>query len=160
MSPSSPPPQVVPPAQTTAPRTSYSYPRWEPPTYEIMYLAINPRQTHAGQPVTITTNVINRGSEAGSYRVAFKINGKVEQTRMVSVGPGATYPVKFTATKAQPGTYIVDIGGLKGSFIVTSTGSGLIKGMGDGPIVAAATAVFVLLLGLLIIVVRRRFLTY
>jgi hypothetical protein len=42
----------------------------------------------------------------------------MEQTRMVSVGPQATQPVKFTVTRANPGTYSVDIGGQTGSFTV------------------------------------------
>ena len=42
---------------------------------------------------------------------------------MVSVGPQGTQPVKFTVTKAQPGTYTVDIGGQRGSFVVLGAGS-------------------------------------
>jgi hypothetical protein len=89
----------------------------------VQYLSINPQQVYANQPVTITTNVVNTGGEAGNLNVALMINGQVEQTRIVSVGPQGTQPVKFTVTKAQPGTYTVDIGGQKGSFTILGASS-------------------------------------
>jgi hypothetical protein len=67
--------------------------------------------------------VVNTGDEAGSLNVALKINGQVEQTRMVNLGPQATQPVKFTVTKAQPGTYAIDIGGHTSSFTILGAGS-------------------------------------
>jgi len=120
------------------------------------YLNISPQQTSAGQPVTITTNVVNTGDEAGNYNVTLKINGQAEQTKMGSVGPQVAQPVKFTVTKAQPGTYTVDIGGQKGSFIILGADSRSAGGLGEGLLLVAATAVIVILLGLLIIVARRR----
>ncbi|MGD0353402.1 MAG: choice-of-anchor U domain-containing protein [Dehalococcoidia bacterium] len=95
----------------------------KPAQMSVQYLSIDPQQTSANQPVTITTNVVNTGGEAGNLNVALKINGQVEQTKTVSVGPQATQPVKFTVTRAQPGTYTVDIGGQKGSFTILGTGS-------------------------------------
>ena len=89
-----------------------------PSQLSIQYVSVNPHQTIAGQPVTIITNVVNTGDEAGNLNVALKINGMVEQTRMVSVGPQGTQPVKFTISKDQPGTYTVDIFGEQGSFTV------------------------------------------
>jgi hypothetical protein len=98
--------------------------RLKPSQMSLQYLSSTPQQTFANQPVTITTNVVNTGDEAGNLNVVLKINGQVEQTRMVSVGPQGTQPVKFTVTKAQPGTYTIDIGGQRGSFIITGSGSG------------------------------------
>jgi hypothetical protein len=89
----------------------------------VQYLSINPQQAAANQPVTISTNVANTGDNAVNYNIALKINELVEQTRMVSVGPRTTQPVKFTVAKAQPGTYSVDIGGQKGSFTILGTDS-------------------------------------
>ena len=90
----------------------------------MQYLSVNPQQTAAGQPVTIVTNVVNTGDVAGSLNVVLKINGQAEQTRMISAGPQATQPVKFTVTKAEPGTYSVDVGGQKGSFTVLDEDTG------------------------------------
>ncbi len=63
-------------------------------------------------------NVVNTGDQAGNYNLLLKINGQVEQTRMVSVGPHASQPVKFTISKSQPGTYTVDIGSQRQAFTV------------------------------------------
>jgi hypothetical protein len=84
----------------------------------LQYLSVNPQQAAANQPLTITGNVVNTGDQAGNYNLALKINGKVEQTRMVSVSPQATQPVKFTVAKPEPGTYTVDIGGQTVSFTI------------------------------------------
>jgi len=108
-----------PAAQPAKPRVS---PR-NPASMSVQYMNINPQQVYANQPVTISINVANTGDEAGSLYVALKINGQVEQSRIVSVGPQGTQPVKFTVTKAQPGAYTVDIGGQKGSFTILGAGS-------------------------------------
>jgi len=89
----------------------------------VQYMSINPKQAAANQPVTISTNVANTGDNAVNYNVALMINGQMEQSRMVSVGPHASQPVKFTVTRAQPGTYSVDIAGQSGSFTILGAGS-------------------------------------
>jgi hypothetical protein len=116
-----------------------------PSQISLQYLGITPQQTSAGQPVTISTNVVNTGNEAGNYNIALKINGQLEQSRMVSIGPLGSQPVKFTVTKAQPGTYTVDIGGQKGSFIIL--GAGGTSGHVNGGMIA------LLIVGILVIVV-------
>jgi hypothetical protein len=132
----------------------------KPAQMSVQYLSVSPQQTTAGQPVTITTNVVNTGYEAGNYNVTLKINGQVEQSRMVSVGPQGTQPVKFTITKTQPGTYTVSIDAQKRSFTVTGAGSKPSAGIGEGLLFATATAVIAILVVLLIVVARRRFQGY
>ena len=122
----------------------------------LQQLSINPRQTIAGKPVTILTNVVNTGEEAGNYNVILKINGQVEQTRMVSVGPLGTQPVKFTITKAQPGTYTVNIDDYKSTFLITAAGGRTGGSTAEGPLIAAVAAVIVILAGLVIIAASRR----
>jgi len=82
------------------------------------YARATPQQTYPNQPVTISTNVINAGNDTGNYNVVLKINGKTEQSRTVSVGPGGSYPVKFTVAKAEPGTYVATIDGHELDFVV------------------------------------------
>jgi YVTN family beta-propeller protein len=122
-------------AESAAPHASPALQRQlNPDQISVRYLNVNPQQVSAGQPVTVTTNVVNTGDAAGNQSIALKINGLVEQTKMVSVGPRATQPVKFTVTKTQPGTYAVDILDQKGSFTIlgasntagASTNAGLI----------------------------------
>jgi len=55
----------------------------------------------ANQPVTITTNVVNEGDITGITKVALKINGQVDQTKLVTVSPGVSGPVTFTVTRAE-----------------------------------------------------------
>ncbi len=90
----------------------------KPPQVSVQYLSVNPQQTIANQPVTITTNVVNIGDQGSNYNVILKINGQVEQTKMVAVGPQASQPVKFTVTRSQPGKYSVDINDKAGSFSI------------------------------------------
>jgi hypothetical protein len=140
-----------------APRSSPAPPRpLSPAQMSVKYLSVSPQQTVAGQPVTVTTNVVNTGYEAGSYNVTLKVNGQVEESRMVSVGAQGTQPVKFTVTKAQPGTYTVSVGDQKVSFVVTGAGSSPSAGMGKGLLFVAATAIIVILVGFLIVIARRR----
>jgi len=89
------------------------------PNMNVHYVSVNPAQTIANQPVTISANVVNEGGMTGSTRVALKINGQVEQTKLVTVGPGGSRPVKFTVTKSEPGTYTVIMGSQRASFVVT-----------------------------------------
>ncbi|UCH50774.1 MAG: right-handed parallel beta-helix repeat-containing protein, partial [Chloroflexota bacterium] len=73
----------------SGPGVSPTMPGWQrqlkPANLSTQILSVNPQQTFAGQPVTITTNVVNIGDEAGNLNIALKINGQVQETRMVSV---------------------------------------------------------------------------
>jgi hypothetical protein len=111
-------------ATPTHPSVSPSLPRLlNPPQMSVQYLSVSPKQATASQPVTISTNVVNTGDQGGNLNIALKINGQVEQTKMVAVGPQTSQPIKFTVTKSEPGTYSVDIGGQTGSFIIPDTSS-------------------------------------
>ena len=126
-----------------------------PPQWSLQYLNINPQQTTANQPVTITTNVVNTGDEAGNMNIALTINGQVEQSRMVSVGAHGTQPVKFTVTKAKPGTYAVDIGGQKGSFAVLSAGGTGTTGSKTVGLIALALIGILIVATVVVLLVRR-----
>jgi hypothetical protein len=114
---------VIPTGPTATPVSApIRSPTPKPAQMAVQYLGITPQQTSANQPVTISTNVVNTGDQPGSLNVVLEINGKVEQTKLVSLGPHGTQPIKFTVTRAQPGTYTVDIGGQKGSFTINGAG--------------------------------------
>jgi len=129
--------------------------RMTSPDLRTMYLSVNPRQVYANRPVTVLTNVVNRGGMPGSYTVALKVNGQVEQTRTVTVSPGIAHPVKFVVTRAQPGTYTLAVGGDRTRFTVMDSGQSV--STGNGPMLAVGAFVLVVLVGLLLMVVRRRF---
>jgi hypothetical protein len=115
--------QILPSSLPASLNVSPTLPQLKPAQVSLLYLNVYPQKASANQPVTITTNVVNTGDQAGSLNVALEINGQMEQSRMVSVGPQATQPVKFTVSRSQPGTYSIDIGGQKGSFTISGTES-------------------------------------
>jgi hypothetical protein len=121
----------------------------------LQYVNVNPQQTSANQPVTITTNVVNTGDEAGNYNVTLKINGQLEQTRMVSVGPHGTQPLKFTVTKIQPGTYTIDIGGQRSSFTILGTSSSMASSSRGGVIAILAIGILILVTIVILLINRR-----
>jgi pimeloyl-ACP methyl ester carboxylesterase len=98
-------------------------PRLSPANISLNNVSVNPGQAKVNQPVTVLANVVNSGDSSGSYNVMLRINGKVEQQRMVEVSPGTAYPVKFTVTKSEPGSYDVAIEGHKASFTVLGGGT-------------------------------------
>lgn len=81
-------------------------------------LTINPPAVNPGQKVAISVIVTNLGGEAGSYEVI--IGGDFMATKTVTLNPGETKAVSFEVTApAEPGSYVVNVDGLTGSFIVT-----------------------------------------
>lgn len=108
--------------------------------------------------MVITTNVINKGGEPGSCVVFLRINGKVEQTKTVSVSPRIARPVRFTVTRAQPGIYEVDINGQKSFFTIAGESSGPGSSISGAmiAIIVVGSLVTAFLIYILIIYVRRR----
>jgi hypothetical protein len=143
---------------TQSPRSSSLPPQtlWLPPAdVRIHTLSVSPGQAQVGQPVTVLANVVNNGGSSGNYNVILIINGRMEQQRMVEVSQGTAYPVKFTVTKYQPGTYTVNIGDKRGSFILLGTAGG--SGQDNkGLVLVALMALIVLLFCLVILIASRR----
>jgi len=81
-------------------------------------LSISPSEVNIGETVTISTLITNAGNAAGSYEVTLKINGVVEATKEVTLGPGTSQEVTFTTARDVAGSYTVDVNGLSGSFTV------------------------------------------
>ena len=146
IAPSLPGPKSVSP-QTPLPRLL------SPANISVQFLSINPKQAAANQPVTISTNVVNTGDEAGNYNIALKVNGDVVETRMVSVGPQATQPIKFTVAEAQPGKYNIAILDKSGSFSVRGTSGD--TGSKTGALVAVALVGVLIITTLVVLLLRR-----
>ena len=121
----------------------------------VQFVSVNPQQAVANQPVTISTNVVNTGDQGGNLNVTLKINGQVEETRMVSVGPQASQPIKFTVSKAQPGTYAIDIGGQTGSFTIPASHGHKGAPANTGMIIFLVMAVMVLATVMALVFSRR-----
>jgi internalin A len=148
-------PVISVPAPASAPHVSPALPRDLNQTQiSLQYLSVNPQQAQVNQPLTILGIVVNTGNQAGNYNLILKINGRVEQTRMVSVGPQGTQPVKFTITKAQPGTYAVDLGGQTGSFTVVGQRGHTANTSSSGGLIVFLI-LSVLILATVVLVIRR-----
>ena len=126
-------------------------PQLPPSDVHLNNVSVSPGQAQSGQPVTVLANLVNTGASSGSYNVMLRINGKVEQQRTVEVSPGTAYPVRFTVTKSQPGTYDVAIEGQRASFMVVGdstsrapTSGGLIALMAMAVLVLAAVIVLMM----------------
>jgi pimeloyl-ACP methyl ester carboxylesterase len=148
-------PAVVVPTQV--PAVSPTLPELKRAQVSVQYMSVSPQQAKSNQPVTVLTNVVNTGDEPGSLNVALMINGQVEQTKLVSVGPQATQPVKFTVTKAEPGTYTVGILDQQGSFTITGQGGDTAsKSTSSGLIILIVIAALVLATAMVLLVSFRR----
>ncbi|MFC2049634.1 hypothetical protein ACFLTN_00400 [Chloroflexota bacterium] len=141
----------------TAPRVSPSLlspPHLPPADVHLNGVTVSSSETQPGQPVTVLASLVNNGASSGSYNVALRINGKVEQQRTVEVSPGTAYPVKFTVTKTQPGTYDVAIEGQKASFTVVGSTSG--APTSSGLIILIVMAVLILATAVVLMISFRR----
>jgi hypothetical protein len=150
------PVQVVAPALTQPQASPLLTRPLDPAQMTVQYLNVSPKQASAGQPVTIITNVVNGGDQAGNYNIALRINGRVEQAKMVSVGPKATQPVKFTVNRSEPGTYTVDILDQNGSFTVSGTGNSVGKPVNGGIIILIALVGLILVVAVVLMLSFRR----
>jgi hypothetical protein len=70
-----------------------------------------------GKEVSITVDVTNDGAQRGNYAATLKINGTNRETKDAALEPGQTRTVSFTAAIDKPGSYLIQIGDLKGDFI-------------------------------------------
>ena len=116
-----------------------------------------PGQVSVNQPITISANVVNDGTETGSTRVALKINGQIEQTKMVTVGGGSSRQVKFTVTRTEPGSYTVIMGfSQRASFLVTKDSSSSTSV--DGGVIVMILLGFLVLAAVIVVMLsfRRR----
>jgi hypothetical protein len=123
--------------------------------FTITDLIISPPEVYLGEQASISVQVTNTGDIEGSFPVAFKIDGIVEQTKQVTLSSRATQSVSFTVLKQQPGLYQIEVGGgevnrLQGNFTVKekvipwfSRYWWLIGGLGGiiGAIIAAIVAI-------------------
>jgi uncharacterized repeat protein (TIGR01451 family) len=123
-----------------------------PGQFCVKYTRCKPRII-AGEPVVISTNVVNDGDLAGTYNVVLKINGQVEQQKMVTVGPRMANPINFTVVKSEPGTYNVSIDNEKTTFTVISQDIS----RKAGPVIAIFGVLITLMFIVVLLLVRRRF---
>ncbi|MBA7505061.1 hypothetical protein ES706_03724 [subsurface metagenome] len=105
----------------------------EPAEFTVENLSINPETVGAGEPVTISFDIANIGSTAGSKLVRLQIDGAVADSKSVVLNPSESKSVSFTVSKTVAGIYSVSVDGLTGSFEVTGEAEFELTNLGISP---------------------------
>lgn len=81
-------------------------------------LVISPQEVAPGKPVTISVDVENISSITDSCELTLKVNGVVLGKREITLSSGETRTESQSISRNIPGTYLVDVNNLTGSFTV------------------------------------------
>ncbi len=79
---------------------------------------MSPTEVDTGESITISVLITNTGDLTGSYELTLKLDNITVATKDATLAGGASQTVTFTTVKDIAGTYIVNIGGLSGTFTV------------------------------------------
>jgi len=90
----------------------------KPTAFKFDGLVISPTTVVPDMAVTIRVSVVNVGGRTGETTVILKINGVKEAEKQITMDAGASQIVDFAVSRKEPGTYNVEINGLKGTFTV------------------------------------------
>jgi phosphatidylserine decarboxylase len=89
------------------------------PNIFVKSAAISTSRAAPGERITVSADVVNKGTVNGSARMTLYVNGQEESSQGITVNSGSIAPVIFTVSRNEPGTYSVRVGGTQaGSFIV------------------------------------------
>jgi uncharacterized repeat protein (TIGR01451 family) len=114
--PSQPPPPPPPPPPATAP-ASFTLSNLDIETSMQETFGVLTYVRRTGEAATVSVDVTNNGGQAGSYNVVLTVNGVERASQVVSLVPGQTLTLEFNLPSNETGTYDIEIGGLKGSFL-------------------------------------------
>ena len=81
-------------------------------------LQIMPSRVMEGGSVGIIVIVTNTTHDNVEQNVPLKINGEVKESRKVNLLPGQSQEITYVQMAGKQGNYQVDIGGVKGKFVV------------------------------------------
>ena len=90
----------------------------KPAAFTVSALSISPIEVDIEENVTISAQITNTGDLTGSYKVTFRIDGALMETRDVTVAGGTSQILTFTTTENTAGTYIVTVNGKSDTFTV------------------------------------------
>jgi hypothetical protein len=117
--------------------------------------------------VYIWISVGNSGGSKGTKSISLLVNGQLEQSQTVGVGPGGGENVLFQVRRAVPGTYTVSVEGREAQFTVLGMGppqaapappmasAGIGGALGTGGIIAIIVVIIALAIGLVIILKKQ-----
>jgi hypothetical protein len=83
-------------------------------------LAINPSESQINQPIEISVNVTNIGTEPGNYSLGLLIDDELVQSQEIQLSGVESTVAKFTVEGQAEGSHSVAIGELTGTFTVSA----------------------------------------
>jgi hypothetical protein len=107
------------------------------PYYALHDLRVSPGLVKASENVTVTVQVKNVGSAAGTYNAVLKVGDAVEATTPVQLAAGQSKTVTWTVDPDRLGAFTVQVGHLTGSFRVRAPRVDLAVSTVDAPGAAA-----------------------
>lgn len=89
-----------------------------PASFQVTNLVVMPAKVQLGEVVTVTVEVANTGGRSGEYFLVLKVDGKLCDTKVLTLAPGAVEQVSFILRGYAPGLHRIEIAGLVGQFEV------------------------------------------
>ncbi|GAB3457652.1 hypothetical protein GCM10027436_62070 [Actinophytocola sediminis] len=93
-------------------------PQPDQPYFALHDLRVSPGVVKASENVTVSAQVKNVGTAAGTYTATLLVGGAVEATTPVQLNPGVSRTLTWTVDPDALGTFSVQVGNLTGSFRV------------------------------------------
>lgn len=85
-------------------------------------LSINPENAIAGETVTVRFYATNNSGAEGTFDLSLLVNGVVDSHQEMTLPVDATRIVTFELCRDTPGTYQIEVAGLKGELEVLDLG--------------------------------------
>ncbi len=89
-----------------------------PASFQVTKLIVQPTRIQQGEAVTAAVEVANTGGRSGDYNLVLTVDGKVRETKVLTLAPGAAEVVKFVLSGYPPGVHRVEVAGLVTEFEV------------------------------------------
>jgi hypothetical protein len=125
----------------------------------VLNIYVRPEQVAANRPITIYSNIANRGDLPDVYRATLKINGEVEQVKEGILEPHTATPLEFVVYRSEPGIYNVDINGKIAYFKVVNENARIERASlpltSRGLLIIIITMVFIVTVMAAVVVFRR-----
>jgi hypothetical protein len=90
----------------------------KPANFVVDKLTVNPPRIQVGQSSEVRVRISNTGGLTGEYVAVVKMDGKVQKTQTVRLGPGQSAEVNFILTPLTAGVYTVTTAKLKDGLTV------------------------------------------
>ncbi|MBA7669045.1 hypothetical protein ES703_77171 [subsurface metagenome] len=89
-----------------------------PAQFRVDQLTITPDEIKPGETVSIRADLENTGEAEGIYQVVLKVNGRVRETRDITLAGGVKKEISFQITEDTPGICVIKLGELIGGLRV------------------------------------------